>query len=885
MGTFRAEKSARNAFWGLTVWAVALLGPAAAQETALFVEDGKPLACEQVGGTWRRGDGFLSQQGTGRHLNANRAAGPGDLHVRVRITLETLQHTAASFVFDDRSHFGFDGGDLRFFTQGPLFGKTRFLGKATDHVTPKKPFDFEIIRRGKEMTFLIDGTEVHRVEVGDGPLGTLGLRPWRSTMRVYSFTATGNLVDPPARPTKPKWYSIPGLDLSGQTERHVIIARGTEDVYQGHPHTLLMPDGKTVFAVWTYNHGGACGPMKRSDDGGRTWSELVDVPENWATVPNCPTIHRLVAPDGKARLVVFAGNGPMHQSISDDDGATWTPMTPNGLKCVVAPMTVMPVEGGTRYRMWVHRGPDDRDRSPLTIWQADSADGGLTWDRFVKVCEVPGADPCEPCVIRSPNGRQLLMLMRENRRRFNSLYATSDDEGRTWSEAKELSAALTGDRHAARYAPDGRLVVVMRDMAAESPTRGHFVAWIGTYDDVLAGREGQYRVKLLNQNGRLGDCGYPGLELLPDGSFLAVTYCDYEPGPEKNSVVGGRFRLEEIDEQARRLPNQQPLWRSGVDGYDTYRIPALAVTNQRTVLAFCEGRKGGRGDSGDIDMLVKRSTDAGRTWSDQAIVWDDAANTCGNPCPVVDRQTGDVWLLMTWNRGDDRESQIIAQTSNDTRRVFVTRSTDDGLTWAEPKEITAQTKLPTWTWYATGPGAGIQITRGSHQGRLIIPCDHIEADTGHYYSHVVYSDDHGQTWKLGGSTPEHQVNECLAVELTGGRLMLNMRNYDRAKHRRQVALSDDGGLTWTDQRFEPAMIEPICQAGIRRYSWPDNEDPGVILFSNPANEKQRVNMTVRLSFDDGATWPVAKPLHAGPSAYSDLAALPDRQIGCLYEGG
>lgn len=355
--------------------------------------------------------------------------------------------------------------------------------------------------------------------------------------------------------------------------------------------------------------------------------------------------------------------------------------------------------------------------------------------------------------------------------------------------------------------------------------------------------------------------------------------------PRAREEVGVRFRVEEIDEEARRLPEQQVLWRSGDDGYHTYRIPALAVTNQKTVLAFCEGRKTGGGDSGDINMLVKRSTDGGRTWSDQAVIWDDAANTCGNPCPVVDRQTGVVWLLMTWNRGDDREREIIAQTSDDTRRVFVTRSTDDGLTWAAPKEITTQAKLPNWTWYATGPGAGIQMTRGPHKGRLIVPCDHIEADTRHYYSHVVYSDDHGQTWKLGGSTPQHQVNECLAVELTGGRLMLNMRNYDRTKHHRQIAVSDDGGLTWEDQRFEPTMIEPICQAGFRRYSWPDDGNRNIILFSNPAHERERVNMTVRLSLDEGVSWPVAKRLHAGPSAYSDLAVLGDQRIGCLYEGG
>ncbi|MCP5519997.1 MAG: exo-alpha-sialidase [Verrucomicrobiales bacterium] len=323
---------------------------------------------------------------------------------------------------------------------------------------------------------------------------------------------------------------------------------------------------------------------------------------------------------------------------------------------------------------------------------------------------------------------------------------------------------------------------------------------------------------------------------------------------------------------------QQPLFVSGQDGYHTYRIPALAVTTNRTLLAFCEGRQGGRGDSGNIDLLVKRSTDGGRTWSPHQVIWDDAGNTCGNPSPVVDESTGTIWLLMTWNRGDDHESQIIAQTSRDTRRVFVTRSVDDGRTWAAPEEITGSAKLPNWTWYATGPGAGIQLRNSDARGRLVIPCDHIEAGTKRYFSHVIYSDDHGRTWKLGGTTPQDQVNECEVVELKDGRLLLNMRNYDRSKHQRQVAFSEDGGLTWKSQRFDVALVEPICQASIRRCG-------DVILFSNPASEKSRVNLTVRLSDDEGLTWQAARALWAGPAAYSDLADLGGGRAACLYERG
>ena len=329
---------------------------------------------------------------------------------------------------------------------------------------------------------------------------------------------------------------------------------------------------------------------------------------------------------------------------------------------------------------------------------------------------------------------------------------------------------------------------------------------------------------------------------------------------------------------------QDALWESGKDGYDTYRIPALAVTTQGTLLAFCEGRKDLNSDSGNIDLLVKRSQDNGETWSEQRTVWDDGTNTCGNPSPVVDQETGTIWLLSTWNRGDDREGQIVAQESKDTRRVFVMSSSDDGLTWTKPTEITASVKKQDWPWYATGPGSGIQIEHGAHAGRLVVACDHIEAETNRYYSHVIFSDDHGKTWTLGGSSPKHQVNECEVVELTGGRLMLNMRNYDRSKTSRQIAFSADGGNTWSDQGFDTTLIEPTCQASIQRYSWPGENTENIILFANPAST-ERTNMTVRASFDDGGTWPLQRVLHTGPSAYSDLAVLAGGTVACLYERG
>lgn len=332
-------------------------------------------------------------------------------------------------------------------------------------------------------------------------------------------------------------------------------------------------------------------------------------------------------------------------------------------------------------------------------------------------------------------------------------------------------------------------------------------------------------------------------------------------------------------------PSHTDLFVSGEGGYHTYRIPSLVATTDGTLLAFCEGRKHSHADSGDIDMLVRRSTDHGRTWSEPEVVWDDGENTCGNPCPVVDRSTGTIWLTMTWNAGARKEKEIEPGYGSNSRRVFVTSSSDDGRTWSSPREITTSVKDKKWSWYATGPGAGIQLIHGEHPGRLVIPCDHkLPTDKGlRYRSHVIYSDDQGKTWQLGGVAPEAEVNECEVVELSGGRLMLNMRNYTSSIPARQIALSDDAGSSWHSQRHDKYLVEPRCQASLRRYRWPEDQSPGILLFSNPAHPQKRVNMTLRASFDDGQTWPVNRQLYAGSSAYSCLEVLANGEIACLYE--
>ena len=364
------------------------------------------------------------------------------------------------------------------------------------------------------------------------------------------LAASSALVAPPdAAP------AIPTVDLSGDTARQVVIAPGSDTIYQGHPTTVLLPDGRTMFCVWTLGHGGTAGPMKRSDDGGKTWGPLLPTPASWTQVRNCPSIYRLVDPQGKARLFVFAARGAdgrQHSSHSDDDGRTWTPMMSTGLTCIMPFCTIVPIEGGKKLLAQTNlRNPSAQDEKSNQLGQSISTDGGLTWSPWRIVLSLPGYSPSEPCIVRSPDGRQLLCLIRENARRAGALYMTSDDEGQTWSEARVTPPGLFGDRHMAHYAADGRLVVCFRDVGKLSPTRNHFVAWVGRYEDIVGGREGQYRVKLLHSfNG--GDCGYPGLELLPDHTLVATTYVKYRAGAEKNSVVSTRFTLAETDALARR---------------------------------------------------------------------------------------------------------------------------------------------------------------------------------------------------------------------------------------------------------------------------------------------------------------------------------------------
>lgn len=338
--------------------------------------------------------------------------------------------------------------------------------------------------------------------------------------------------------------NMPYVDLSSQKERQFVIAEGKEDLYNGHPTTVLMEDGKNVWCTWSSGHGGSASFIAKSNDGGLVW-KTAKTPRDWQKMRNCPSIYRLTDKQGVERLFVFCQEPAMGYSYSEDRGRTWSEVKSLEEPCVMAFSSIVKLNNGDYLGVY-HRGFNDQDRSPLTLWSSVSHDGGLTWEASVKIAEVEGRSPCEPCVFYSPDRKQLVCIARENNRKGNSLMMFSDNEGKTWTKMRETPWGVTGDRHVAKYLKDGRLVIAFRDMALNSPTKGHFVAWVGTYKDLREETSGQYRIKLLHSYAG-SDCGYPGLEVLPDGTVLAITYIKYRPGKEQHSIVGVRFRLDETD--------------------------------------------------------------------------------------------------------------------------------------------------------------------------------------------------------------------------------------------------------------------------------------------------------------------------------------------------
>lgn len=359
---------------------------------------------------------------------------------------------------------------------------------------------------------------------------------------------------------------IPYIDLADDYYRQVLVDHEPGQ-YLGHPTTALLDDGKTILTVYPKGHGRGGIVYKRSTDGGRTWTDRLPTPESWLTSREVPTLHRLTDAAGKKRIVMFSGLYPVRMAVTENDGQSWSELAPVGDWGGIVTMGChFEVKGQPgHYRVLFHddgrfirEGSKQEKPVVFTLFSSTTTDGGLAWGQPETIFKSSEIHLCEPGVIRSPDGKRLAVLLRENARRKNSHIIFSDDEGKTWTPPRELPITLTGDRHTGKYGPDGRLFITFRgitpglktdpktgEAGGPLPTAGDWAGWVGTWDDLEKGTPGQYIVRVMN-NKKGADTTYPGVEVLPDGTFVIVTYGHWTRG-EPPYIMAVRFKLEELD--------------------------------------------------------------------------------------------------------------------------------------------------------------------------------------------------------------------------------------------------------------------------------------------------------------------------------------------------
>ncbi len=329
------------------------------------------------------------------------------------------------------------------------------------------------------------------------------------------------------------------------------------------------------------------------------------------------------------------------------------------------------------------------------------------------------------------------------------------------------------------------------------------------------------------------------------------------------------------------LPWHSDVFVTGENGVHTYRIPAMVQSSRGTLLVFCEARKESQKDASPTDMVLKRSLDGGRTWLPiKTLVRGAGTDAVMNPVAVVDGKRSVILLVCC---------VVDRETGEEHRQHLMLSSRDEGRSWTTTVDM-GQLISDYDDTFVPGPGCGIQ----TRTGRLVVPgytCSgRVDGNDGRgLRSRVIYSDDHGDSWCMGEPVDEN-TNESQVIELSDGRLMLNMRQR-AGRGCRAVAISEDGGESWGPVSFDSRLNECPCQASLIRHPHADREGKALVLFANPDisgesyGDARRRKMTVRVSYDEGATWPVKKLVHPGPSSYSGLAGLPNGDVGLVFEGG
>lgn len=365
---------------------------------------------------------------------------------------------------------------------------------------------------------------------------------------------------------------------------------------------------------------------------------------------------------------------------------------------------------------------------------------------------------------------------------------------------------------------------------------------------------------------------------LTTGGHCRSARRNHEPPSAKHSDLGLRIAIGPSSKPEAGAPTLTDVFVAGAEGVNTYRIPSLLLAPDGSLLAFCEARKESQADASPTDLVLRRSLDGGRTWlPTQVLVRGEGKEALMNPCPVVDHTNRAIILLC------DKANAV----RQDHHQHFQLISQDNGQTWSAP--IAIVDRIANYdARFNAGPGVGLQL----RSGRLIIPgyTGEVNEETDEeWYSRVLYSDDYGASWTLGPQVPELS-DECQAVELSDGTLMLNVRG-NMGMSCRGVATSANGGQAWSSFRWDRELNECPCQASVLHYRLGEGGTKNRLLFANPDNAGEkfgvvdRTRMTVRLSYDEGKTWPIKRLIHAGPSSYSSLVRLPDGDIGLLFEGG
>ncbi len=436
------------------------------------------------------------------------------------------------------------------------------------------------------------------------------------------------------------------LDWADESHRQVVVDREPGQ-YLGHPTTVLLSDDRSILTVYPKGHGAGAIVMKRSGDGGLTWSERLPTPTSWATSMETPTVFPVDLADGRRRLIMFSGLYPVRMARSEDEGETWTELEPIGhfggvvamssvdrLRSLDGELMALFHDDGRFFRRPTSRYERIPGFEPeFKVYKTISLDDGLTWSEPEVIAEHPEAHLCEPGLIRSPDGREIAVLLRENSRRFNSFVIFSPDEGRTWSRPIELPSSLTGDRHVGRYAPDGRLFITFRDQAPSSPWRGDWVGWLGRYEDLRrGGREpwaGEARVRLMD-NRYAADTAYPGLELLPDGTFVTTTYGHFTPG-EEPWVASVRFTAAELDAAATVAPAgkpSRPVLRVGTSGdYPPFSVLASSADGGEAAGGAGDDAEGPTRSGFAIEVAERLASDLGFDVEFRPFDWPDLASS------------------------------------------------------------------------------------------------------------------------------------------------------------------------------------------------------------------------------------------------------------------